>query len=148
MSSKNVLAYIEIRAFAHATEEEGKVLTAIRNILPQPLSAEVSIKKSGLTGHHGNPITLLEVKIKDRNMVKAFLEYLASKLEILDKELLGETVEQHIDGGTLYLRLDKQSAYTGEYKLCNTDPIHIRVHFRKSHPRDIVEACRGFGLIP
>ncbi|MCS7096152.1 MAG: hypothetical protein N3F10_05090 [Candidatus Bathyarchaeota archaeon] len=148
MQSKNVVAYIEIRAFAHATEEEDKVLAAMRNILPQRLSEEVSIKKSSLTGHHGNPITCLEAKIKDRNMVKAVLENLASKLRIMDKELLGGMIEQHIDGGTLYLRLDKQSAYLGEYKLCTADPIHLRVHFRKSRPKEIADACRGFGLIP
>jgi RNA binding exosome subunit len=126
------VTHIEIRVFAHATEDEEKVLTAVRNTLPPQVSENIAFKRSSLTGHHGNPITLFEAKIKEKDHVKAFFEKLASTLNSLDKEVLSGEIEQHIDKGCLYLRLDKQSAYLNEVRLCTTDPIHFRIHFRKA----------------
>lgn len=147
MSSKIPVTHIEIRVFAHATEDEEKVLTAVRNTLPPQVSENIAFKRSNLTGHHGNPITLFEAKIKEKDHVKAFFEKLASTLNSLDKEVLSGEIEQHIDKGCLYLRLDKQSAYLNEVRLCTTDPIHLRIHFRKADSKEIAEFCRKIGII-
>jgi len=141
------VTHIEIRVFAHATEDEEKVLTAVRNTLPPQVSENIAFKRSNLTGHHGNPITLFEAKIKEKDHVKAFFEKLASTLNSLDKEVLSGEIEQHIDKGCLYLRLDKQSAYLNEVRLCTTDPIHLRIHFRKADSKEIAEFCRKIGII-
>ncbi|MEM2688715.1 MAG: RNA-binding domain-containing protein [Candidatus Bathyarchaeia archaeon] len=148
MSSKVPVSHIDVRVFVHATEDEGKVLSAIRNTLPPQISENIAFKKSNLSGHHGNPITLFETKINEKEHVKAFLEKLASGLSILDKEILGGEIEQHIERGCLYIRLDKQAAYLNEFKLGTTDPIHFRIHFKKSNIREIAEACRSLGIIP
>ncbi|MGC8896046.1 MAG: RNA-binding domain-containing protein [Candidatus Bathyarchaeia archaeon] len=148
MSSKIPIGYIDIRVFAHATEEVDKILTAVRNTLPAELADTITFKKTNLTGHHGNPITLLEARVKEKNAVQAVFEKLASSLSPLDKELLRNEIRQHLDGGNLYIRLDKQSAYLNEVKLCTTDPIHFRIHFQKHNPEEIVEICRKFGLLP
>jgi RNA binding exosome subunit len=58
VSSKPPIAYIDIRVFAHATEDPEKVLAAVRNILPTELEENLVFQKTGLTGHHGNPILL------------------------------------------------------------------------------------------
>ncbi len=142
------VAHIEIRVFAHATEDEEKVLTAVRNTFPQNVAENLTFKRSNLTGHHGNPIMLFETKIREKDHVKAFLQKLASSLNSLDKETLANEIEQHIDRGCLYLRLDKQSACLNEIRLCTTDPIHVRIHFRRMNPKEIVEFCRGIGIIP
>jgi len=141
-------AYIEIRVFAHATEDEEKVLAAVRNILPPHVSENTTFKRLNLTGHHGNPIVLFEAKIRDKEHVKAFMEKLASSLSSLDKEVLASEIERHIDKGCLYLRLDKQSAYMNETRLCTTDPIHLRIHFKRANPKEIAAFCREIGLIP
>lgn len=148
MSSKVPVTHIDVRAFAHATEDEEKVLSAVRNILPQQVSERIVFKKSNLSGHHGNPITLFEAKIKEKDHVKAFLEKLASSLSVLDKEILGSEIQQHIEGGCLYIRLDKQAAYLNEFKLGATDPIHFKIHFKKSDMKEIVNLCRSIGIIP
>ncbi|MBC7129941.1 exosome protein [Candidatus Bathyarchaeota archaeon] len=148
MSSKVPVAYIEIRAFAHATEDEEKVLTAIRNTLPQEIAGDITIKKTNLKGHYGNPITLFEAKIRDKKQVKAFLENLASKLDSLDKEILNSEIKRHLNKASLYIRLDKQAAYLNKIKLCTADPIHFRIHFKKSKPEEIIDACRRLGLLP
>jgi hypothetical protein len=134
--------------FAHATEDTDKVLSAIRNILPTELVDNVVFKKTSLTGHYRNPIILFETRIKEKDAVKTVFEKLASGLSSIDKELLNKEIKQHLDKGNLYIRLDKQSAYLSELKLCPTDPIHLRIHFKKSKPEEIVNICKKFGMSP
>jgi hypothetical protein len=67
LSSKIPIGYIDIRVFAHATEELEKILNAVRNIIPEELVETITFKKTSLTGHHGNPITLLEARVKEKN---------------------------------------------------------------------------------
>jgi RNA binding exosome subunit len=148
LSSKIPIGYIDIRVFAHATEELEKILNAVRNIIPEELVETITFKKTSLTGHHGNPITLLEARVKEKNAAQAVFKKLASSLSPLDKEILRNEIRQHLDGGNLYIRLDKQSAYLNEVKLCTTDPIHFRIHFQKHKPEEIIEICRKFGLFP
>jgi len=148
LSSKIPIAYIDIRVFAHATEDVDKVLSAARSLLPTTLIDTVVFGKSNLTGHYGNPIILLEARIKEKNAVQAVFERVSSGLRILDKELLSSQIKQHFDRGNLYMRLDKQSAYLNEIKLYQTDPIHLRIHFRKHSLEEVIDACRKFGLLP
>lgn len=147
MSSKIPIAYIDIRAFAHATEDVDKVLDAVRNTLPAESVDNVVFKKTNLTGHHRNPIILLEARIKEKKIAQTVFEKLSVGLNTLDKELLGNDIKQHLDRGNLYIRVDKQSAYLNELKLCQTDPIHFRVHFQKSNPEEVVNICKKFGII-
>jgi RNA binding exosome subunit len=148
LSSKIPIGYIDIRVFAHATEEAEKVLSAVRNILSPELIDIVVFKKTNLTGHHGNPIVLFETRIKEENVAQTVFEKLSSGLSMLDKELLGSEIGQHLERGNLYVRLDKQSAYLNEVKLSSADPIHFRVHFKKHGQEEVVGICRKFGLLP
>ena len=148
MSSKILIGYIDIRVFAHATEDADKVLKAVQNVLPPELIDNVTFKKASLTGHHGNPIVFFETRIKDKNFFQAIFERLSTGLNVLDKEVLGNEIRRHIENGNLYIRLDKQCAYLNEVKLSNVDPIHFKIHFKKGKPEEIVEICRKFGLIP
>ncbi|MCL6579622.1 MAG: hypothetical protein K6T73_09605 [Candidatus Bathyarchaeota archaeon] len=148
MPSKIPIGYIDVRVFAHATEDVDKVLNAVHNTLPAEVIENVVIKRTNLTGHHGNPIILLETRIKEKNAVQAVFEKLSSALSILDKEQLSGEIKEHLDKGNLYLRLDKQSAYLNEIKLSRADPIHLCIHFQKSNPEEIVNVCRKFGMLP
>jgi hypothetical protein len=148
LSSKVQVAYIDIRVFAHATEDPERVLTATRNALPIESINTVTFKKSNLTGHHGNPITLYETKIKEKKIVQAAFERLCSGLSVLDKEALANDIKQHLDKGNLYVRLDKQCAYLNELRLGSTDPVHLRIHFKKHSAEEIVDICRRSGLLP
>jgi len=148
LSFKNVLGYIDVRTTVHATEDTEKVLKAVYNTLPTELTQIVVFKRTNLTGYHGNPITVLEARIKDKTALQKTFEKLASGLRPLDKEFLRSKIQQHVERGNMYLRLDKQSAYLNELMLCRTDPIHFRIHFKKHDTQEIVEICRNFGLIP
>ncbi len=148
MSSKVPIDYVDLRVFAHATEDPDKVLTSVRNLIPQESVDTVAFRKASLTGHHGNPITLLETRIKEKKVAQQLMEKLSSGLSILDKESLNSEIDQHLEKGNLYLRLDKQSAYLNELKLGMTDPIHLRIHFKKHRQEEVMEICRKLGLLP
>lgn len=148
MSSKVPIAYIDIRVFAHATEDLDKVLAAVRNILPQEIVDTINFTKTNLSGHHGNTIILFETRITDKSAVQKVFEKLASGLSTLDKVQLSSEIMQHLDKGNLYIRIDKQSAYLNEFKLSMEDPIHLRIHFKNPAKEEIVDICKRFGLLP
>jgi RNA binding exosome subunit len=148
MSLKPPIGYVEIRVFAHATENEEKVLTAIRNLLPPDLAETVRFEKNGLTGHHGNPITLFTTELTDKKLLPVLLEKLGAGLNALDKEELNNNIKLHVEKHNLYLRFDKQSAFLGSLKFAQNDPIHLKIHFKNKVADEIVEICQKSGLLP
>jgi RNA binding exosome subunit len=148
LSSKAPVGYIDLRIFAHATEDPDRVLTAARNVLPSETVDNVSFEKVTLTGHDGNPIVLFEARIKDKKLVQSVFAKLCTSLSLMDKESLADKIAEHVEKGNLYVRLDKQSAYLNELKLGSIDPIHVRVHFKKHGTDEVVNVCREFGLLP
>lgn len=142
------IAYIDIRLFAHATEDVNKVAQAAQRILPPEYVDGILFKRSSLRGHYGNPITLFETRIKGREIIKSFIENLSTSLSGLDKETLLSEIGLHVEKGSLYIRLDKQTALHGDFKLCAADPIRVRIRFRRKKLEDIVKVCREIGVLP
>lgn len=147
MSSRIPIAYVDIRVFAHATEDQEKVLGALRNTLPTEFIEKVTFKQTRLAGHHGNPIVLFETKIKEKDAAEAIFKKLCFGLGRLDKEFLSREIEQHVDKGNLYIRLDKQSAFLNKLTIRSVDPIRLRVHFKKHSLEEIVDICRKSGML-
>ena len=148
MSSKSPIGYIDVRVFAHATEDPEKVLTAVRNILPEELSENAVFQKTSLTGHHGNPIMLFGTKLTEKQALPAALQKIGAGLTALDKETLEKNIKLHLEKGNLYLRFDKQSAYQSEVRFSQNDPIHFKIHFKNKTSEEIVKICRNAGLLP
>jgi RNA binding exosome subunit len=141
------VAYVDIRFCAHATEDVDKVVMAVQNVLPSDHVEDITFTRSKLEGHYGNPITFFETRIKDKETVRALVENLSANLSSLDKDELGRTIERCVEKGNLYLRLDKQAAVKGKTKLVTSDPIRIRIRFRKSKIEDVIQICREVGMI-
>jgi RNA binding exosome subunit len=141
------VTYVDIRFFVHATEDPNKVVEAVRRLLPTNHIDEIVFKRSNLKGHYGNPITLFETRIKKREIVNAVVETLSSGLGELDKEALLTEIGSHTEKGSLYVRLDKQAALQGEFKLCSADPVRMRIRFTKKKLEDIIKTCRELGLL-
>jgi len=148
LSSKAPVGYIDVRVLAHATEDVEKVVTAVQHIFPPESVVTLSLLKTSLTGHHGNPIVLIGARIKDRKAVQTFFARLCTGLSMLDKETLSREIEQHMERGNLFIRLDKQSAFLNELKLGSMDPIHLQIHFKKHSENEILDVCRESGLLP
>ncbi len=142
------IAYVDISFFAHATEDEARVLEAVRRLLPPDRAEDIVFEKSGLHGHYRNPILLFEARIRDRDVLRSVVENLASNLGVLDKETLLSQIGLHLEKGSLFIRLDKQAAFEGFFKLGTADPIRVRLRFKKNRPEDVVEICRDIGLLP
>ena len=148
MSSKTPIGYVDIRVFAHATEDLEKVLTAVRNTLPKELGENTVFQKTSLTGHHGNPIILFQAKVTDKQALPLVLAKIATSLNALDKETLNSEMKLHLEKRNLYLRFHKQSAYMDELKFSSNDPIHFKIHFKNKTPEEIMKICRETGLLP
>jgi RNA binding exosome subunit len=142
------IAYVDVSFFAHATEDEAKAIEATRILLPTSQLENIVFNRSNLRGHHGNPITLFETKIKEKDIVKAVAENLSSNLGALDKETLLREINLHVEKGSLYLRFDKQAAFQGTFKLGVADPIRVRLRFNKNQLEDVVQICKEIGMLP
>jgi len=142
------VTYVDIRFFVHATEDPTKVIEAVRRLLPTNHVDEIVFKRNNLKGHYRNPITLFQTRVKKREIVKAMVETLSSSLGELDKEALLREIGSHMEKGSLYIRLDKQAALQGDFKLCSADPVRMRIRFRKKKLEDIIKTCRELGMLP
>jgi RNA binding exosome subunit len=141
------VAYVDVRFCAHATEDLDKVMEAVQNVLPSDQIEDITFKRSNVEGHYGNPITLFDTRIKDKKTVRALVENLSANLSSLDKEELDRTINRCVEKGSLFIRLDKQAALRGRTKFATSDPIRIRIRFRKNKTEDVIQICREIGMI-
>ena len=142
------ISEVDLSCLAHATEDEDKVLDALRRLLPQACIDDVSFTRTMTRGHHGNPIVVFEARIREKEIVKGIVENIASNLSPLDKETLMNEIGRHLEKSSLFLRLDKQAAFEGEFRMTLADPIRLRLRFKKSRLEDIVEICQEVGMLP
>jgi hypothetical protein len=114
-----------VSTLAHVTEDEQKVLKALRALLPEGI--EVQRKK--LKGHHGNLIFTFIAPIKRRRLVREFWKNMIAKLRAGELDKLSSVLPERIDETChLYLRFDKQLAYGGELALTESgDALHVKL---------------------
>jgi RNA binding exosome subunit len=141
------VAYVDVRFCAHATEDVDKVMEAVQNVLPSDNIEDITFKRSNLEGHYGNPIIFFDTRIKHKETVRALVENLSANLSSLDKEELDRTINRCVEKGSLYIRLDKQAALKDKIKFATSDPIRIRIRFRKNKTEDVIQICREIGMI-
>ena len=139
---------IDVRFLAHATEDPEKVVNAVRTILPADPWEKLIFNRRNIRGHYGNPISFFEAKVKNKSTIKVLVNNLSSNLTKCDKETLKTELNLHVAKNSLYLRLDKQAALLGGIKLCNSDPIRIRIRFGNRTLEDIGKICLALGLFP
>jgi RNA binding exosome subunit len=133
---------LEISAIVHATEDEGKVIRALMNALPEAAARGLSIRKGRYSGHHGNPITFLRAHLRGNHPREA-LRHVLSRLPDGDRGALYSGLGAHIDeGGNLYIRLDKQRAYLNELRLSQADPIRLKWAFKVDRDEGVEEGIR------
>jgi len=129
-----------VSVHAHATEDEQRVLGILKGILPG--SAE--IRKSGLKGHHGNPIVDFEARLGQKKDLKELWQRVLSGMREDTFAKLGTMLQDRVDESCfMYLRFDKQSAYGGELVLTDAgDAIHVRLKV-SAFPADREVATRN-----
>src|SRR5687768_1471808 len=113
----------EVNLLLHATEDGGKVLQSIQDLLSVPterFSSEPS------EGHYKNKILLLKAMLPSRE-AGDLATRIMSLLNSPDRERLSRALPEYSDEkGNLYLRLDKQKMCHGKVSLSEIDAIRIR----------------------
>jgi RNA binding exosome subunit len=113
----------EINIVLHATEDEGRVLKAIEDVLLVPSER---FSSSPSEGHYKNKI-LLQRAILSSHEAGSLAKRVISLLNSADREHLSRLVHEYSDEkGNLYIRLDKQRMCQGRVSLSETDAIRIR----------------------
>jgi RNA-binding protein len=125
MSEQDSLKFsaAEINLVLHATEDEGKVLQAIEDVLLVP---SMRFSSSPSEGHFKNKI-VLQKAILSSHEAGSLAKRVISLLNSADREHLSRLVHEYSDEkGNLYIRLDKQRMCQGRVSLSETDAIRIR----------------------
>ncbi|MDR2707520.1 MAG: hypothetical protein LBB87_02070 [Nitrososphaerota archaeon] len=148
MSQKLSIDYVDLRVFAHVTEDPEKVLTAVRNLLIADLVETVQFNKNSLTGHHGNAITIFTTQLTEKPLLPVLLEKFGQNINALDKEELNTNLNLYLEKTNLYLRFDKQAAFLGKIKLAKNDSIHMKIHFKNRTSQEILELLKKFEMLP
>lgn len=150
MKKPNLAISVQLSCFIHATEEEERVVTALRNVLPEELRnyEQAYLKKSVNYGYYGNPIILLQVEFTGSEADKV-VYHIFMHLPKEDLEEIFRDFENRFAKGRLYLRLDKQEAYYGGLRISVSDDvikcvIKFKPHLRKQE--DIERALREQGI--
>ena len=135
---------VELTTLVHATEDESKVRRAVLNLLP-PDVYPPAFEAVKLKGYYGDPITVLKLNVTHRKPATELLEHIVKRLSSLDVTSLLDGLTQHVDESrNLYMRLDKQKAYTGKVVLERHDSIRVKARLRLPHKADPVESIRTY----
>jgi RNA binding exosome subunit len=113
----------EVNLVLHATEDGGKVLQAIQDVLLVPSERFAS---SPSEGHYKNRILLLKAILSSQEAGR-LASRIVSLLNSTDREQLSNLLHEYSDEkGNLYIRLDKQRMCQGRVSLSETDAIRMR----------------------
>lgn len=137
-----------VSALVHATEDEQRVMKALRFLIPET----IGLRRSNVKGHFGNPITMLEARLR-KGEIRELCKNILSNLGMDELERLRESVPRKLDQRcNLYLRFDKQKAHEGELELIESgDAIHIRLKVSAFPPKGelatklVLDFLGGFG---
>jgi len=111
----------EVDFFIHATEDEEKVLKAVKEGLGISKEAEIS----RLYGHYGNPILRVRFTFK-KEEADELLRRILQNLKEGDKNAILLDLDMSVDdSGRFFLRLDKQKLVEGGFMVGKRDPIRI-----------------------
>lgn len=121
----SLIKKVEARTYVHESEKEDKVLKALLEVFP----FQEKIRKTEFEGSFNTKITLLEGEIRKNEEIEKFLENFQSKIA---NKLRKEELLKRIDRKTLFLRVDKQLAYSqAKIKIGNYDDcILLKVTFQ------------------
>lgn len=111
---------VHVRAFCHATEDQTRVETAVRNV-----AGDLVLTSKKTVGHHGNPLIVIEGEATGSDAAEGVLARLSDD----DMKSLADTAEERMDEScNLFLRLDKQKAFADEAALTRSeDAVAVRI---------------------
>jgi RNA binding exosome subunit len=145
---RSPVAYIDISFFAHATEDQEKVIKAAENVVSAVSAEGIIFKRSKLKGEYTNPIIYFKARVTKGAIADSVLKNVANKLPMSEKERLLRELSLRLERGSLYIRFDKQAAFKGKLMIGREDPIHVRIRFRGRKTDEVTRVCSEIGLMP
>ncbi len=140
---------VEITTHCHATEDQEKVLRALKNILPEGLREKQPIIEE-YKGHYGNVIKIIRLELLGSE-AQDFVKHLGSRLEDSDKSILKVSFDYRYDqrGNKFFIRLDKQAAYNNRLVVSDGDDvIKIVISLKGSRKsREVAELLGEYGVV-
>lgn len=128
--------YVDLRAFAYATEDEKRVETALRSLLPE----DATLERTESVGHHGDRIVVLSARIEVADGMRHVLSRLA-ELDSIDR--VRDELDQRVDDNcALFMRLDKQAAFRGDVRLGHGITLRAKVEAYPAKKAAAVENAR------
>ncbi len=113
---------VEISFFAHATEDERRVVEKVSSFFSLPTP-----KIELLEGHFGNRIARVIYHVTGQEATALF-SLIASKLSKDDaKKILDDRVKNVDEHGALYMRLSKQELMSKRLVQAEDDPVRVKV---------------------
>ncbi len=139
MPKQRPVQHIEITTFVHATEDHVKVVKAVSNLFPKDIDVP-PYEEVKLTGYFGDPLVMLKWVLKNRRPATEVVNTIILGFSSIDSLELVESLPSRIDENkNMYMRLDKQKAFTGGIRLENHDPIRIKARLLVPHKADPVK---------
>jgi RNA binding exosome subunit len=119
----------EVNLLLHATEDGGKVLQSIQDLLSVPTENKILLLKAMLPSREAGDLAT----------------HIMLLLNSPDRERLSRALPEYSDEkGNLYLRLDKQKMCHGKVSLSEIDAIRIRFKpIKRYRPSGNLESYRG-----
>jgi RNA binding exosome subunit len=130
--------YVDLRAFASATESEAAVEGALRTLLPEDAELEGTVSES----HHGAPILVLSTRVESADGIGAVLDRLGDLPGAERETLLAELDERVDEDCSLFLTLSKQAAADGEVRLGDGITLRAKVEAYPANHGAAVENAR------
>ncbi|MGZ4925263.1 MAG: RNA-binding domain-containing protein [Halobacteriota archaeon] len=135
---KKAIHSISVSVFAHATENEGKVLAALRLIVPE----HISVDRLPVAGHFGNPMIILTARTEKASETRHIISAIKKKLPKDELMQLRDEIPQHLSQRcTLVMKFDKQAAARGFLRQGKEDPIVLRAKIA-AYPARVETATR------
>ena len=119
--SPKVSLIIEI--ILHATEDVNKIEKSLQNIFD--INPE-DLEKEEMTGHFGNPITILKTKIS-KNNTKKLISTLISKISNDDIDVLEQKIDEMNKNSGLEIRISKQDLIRGKISFGKRDSVKLTI---------------------
>lgn len=114
---------ITFEVIIHATEDKRKILDSIDDLFE---IKEQEFIEEKLSGHFGNPILLLKVRI-NKKRAEDFIKKLISKISKLQMNEFLQELDMHFEDSSLFLRVGKQDIIRKSVSFQQNDAIKIKI---------------------
>ncbi|WP_226010153.1 RNA-binding protein [Halomicrobium salinisoli] len=128
--------YVELRAFAYATEDEKRVVEALETFLPE----EAELERVESEGHYGDRIVVLSARVENADDVRHVLSQVAGMEEI---DAVYDELDDRVDDNcSFFLTFDKQAAFEGEVRRGDGITLRAKVEAYPAKRENALENAR------